>query len=46
MKLGMMLEVDETFTRIWLSRLSEVRIKVRIWPHSPFIAILYLAYWM
>jgi len=29
MKLGMMLEVDETFATIWLSRLSEVRVKVR-----------------
>jgi len=28
-KLGMMLEVDETFTTIWLSRSSEVRVKVR-----------------
>jgi len=33
--LGMMLEVDETFTR-WLSRSSEVRVKVRRWPQSPF----------
>jgi len=29
MKLGMMLEVDETFRKIWLSRSSEVRVKVR-----------------
>jgi len=28
MKLGMMLEVDETFTTIWLSTSSEVRVKV------------------
>jgi len=35
MKLGMMLEVDETFTTIWLSRSSEVRVKVRRWPQSP-----------
>jgi len=28
MKLGTMLEVDETFTTIWLSRWSEVRVKV------------------
>jgi len=33
MKLGMMLEVDEIFTTIWLSRSSEVR--VRRWPQSP-----------
>jgi len=32
MKLGMMLEVDETFTTIWLSRSS----KVRRWPQSPW----------
>jgi len=31
MKLGMMLEVDETFTSIWL----KVRVKVRGWPQSP-----------
>jgi len=35
MKLGMMLEVDETFTMIRLSRSSEVRVKVRRWPLSP-----------
>jgi len=35
MKLGMMLEVDETFTMIWVSRSSEVRVKVRRWPQSP-----------
>jgi len=29
-----MLEVDETFTTIWLSRSSKVRIKVRRWPQS------------
>jgi len=29
MKLGMMLEVNETFTMIWLSRSSEVRVMVR-----------------
>jgi len=34
MKLGMMLEVDETFMTIWLSRSSEVRVKVRRWPQS------------
>jgi len=34
MKLGMMIEVDETFTAIWLSRSSEVRVKVRRWPQS------------
>jgi len=37
MKLGMIiLEVDETFTTIWLLRSSEVRVKVRKWPQSPF----------
>jgi len=36
MKLGLMLVVDETFTTIWLSRSSKVRVKVRRWPHSPF----------
>jgi len=35
MKLGMMLDIDETFTTIWLSRSSEVRVKVRRWPQSP-----------
>jgi len=35
MKLGMMLEVNETFMTIWLSRSSEVRVKVRRWPQSP-----------
>jgi len=34
MKLGMMLEVNETFMTIWLSRSSEVRIKVRRWCQS------------
>jgi len=34
MKLGMMLEVDETFTTIWLSRSYEIRVKVRRWPQS------------
>jgi len=29
-------KVDETFTTIWLSRSSEVRVKVRRWPQSPF----------
>jgi len=42
MKLGVMLEVDETFTIIWLSRSSEVRVKVRRWPHSPFGTIFLL----
>jgi len=32
-------KVDEIFTRIWLSRSSEVRVKVRRWPQSPFGAI-------
>jgi len=35
MKLGMMLEVDETFRTIWLSSSSKVRVKVRRWPQSP-----------
>jgi len=35
MKLGMILEVDETFMTIWLSMSSEVRVKVRRWPQSP-----------
>jgi len=39
MKLGMMLEVDETFKTIWLSRSSEVRVKVRRWPQSPIRTI-------
>jgi len=30
-----MLEVDETFTTIWLSKSSEVSVKVRRWPQSP-----------
>jgi len=38
MKLGMMLEVDETFTTIWLSRSSEVR----RWPQSPIRTIFML----
>jgi len=36
MKLSVMLEVDEAFKMIWLSRSSEVRVKVRRWPQSPF----------
>jgi len=38
-----MLEVDETFTTIWLSRTSEVRVKVRRWLQSPIGAILPVA---
>jgi len=34
MKLGMMLDVDETFTTMRLSRSSEVNVKVRRWPQS------------
>jgi len=41
MKLGMMLEIDETFTTIWLSRPSEVRVKVRRWPQSPLGTIFH-----
>ena len=40
MKLGTMLEVDKTFLTIWLSRSSEVRVKVRRWPQSPIGTIL------
>ena len=36
----MILEVDETFTTKWLSRSSEVRVKVRRWPQSPIGTIL------
>jgi len=39
MKLGVMLEVDETSTTIWLSRSSEVRVKIRRWPQSPLMTI-------
>jgi len=39
-KLGTMLEVDETFTTIWLSRSSDVMVKVRRWPQSPIGTIL------
>jgi len=35
----MFVKVDETFTTIWLSRLSEVRVKVRRWPQSPIMTI-------
>ena len=35
MKLSMMLEVNETFTTIWHSRSSKVRVKVRRWLQSP-----------
>jgi len=45
MKLGMMLEVDETFTTIWLSRSSEVRVKVRRWPQSPIGTIFFSKFW-
>jgi len=41
MQLGMKLEVNETFTTIWLSRSSEIRVKVRRWPRSPIGTILY-----
>jgi len=36
-------KVGETFTMIWLSRSSEVRVKVRKWPQSPFGTIF--LYW-
>ena len=35
-------KVDETFTMIWLSRSSEIRVKVRRWPQSPFGTIFLL----
>jgi len=38
-----MLEVDETFTTIWLLRSSEVRVKVRRWPQSP-VGTIFCAY--
>jgi len=41
MKLGMMLEVDETFTKMWLSRSSEVRVKVRRSHQSPIGTIFW-----
>ena len=40
-----MLEVDKTFTMIWLSRSSEVRVKVRRWPQSPFGTIFSCMCW-
>jgi len=40
MKLGTMLDVDETFTTIWLSRSPEVRVNVRRWPQSPIRTIV------
>jgi len=43
MKLGTMLEVNETFTTIWLSRSSEVRVKVMRWSQSPFWTIFTLS---
>jgi len=36
-----MLDVDETFTTIWLSRSSKVRVKVRRWPQSPIRTIFW-----
>ena len=35
-------KVDETFTTIWLPRSSEVKVKVRRWPQSPFGTIFNL----
>jgi len=43
MKLGIMLDVDETFMTIWLSRSSKFRVKVRRWPQSPIGTILFLS---
>ena len=34
--------VDEKFTTIWLSRSSDVRVKVRRWPQSPIGTIIYI----
>jgi len=45
MKLGTMLEVDETLTTIWLSRSSKVRVKVRRWPQSP-VGTIFVSYCM
>jgi len=47
MKLGMMLEVDQTFMTIWLTRSSEVRVKVRRWPQSPIgtVFVYYVQIW-
>jgi len=41
MTFGTMLEVDEIFTTIWLSRSSKIRVKVRRWPQSPIGTIFY-----
>jgi len=40
--------VDETFTMIWLSRSSGVRVKVRRWPHSPIGTIfnVFVFFWI
>jgi len=40
-KVGMMLQVDETFTAMWLSGSS--RVKVRRWPQSPIGTIFWVA---
>jgi len=37
-------KVNETFTTIWLSRSSEVRVKVRRWPQSP-IGTIFQSCW-
>jgi len=44
MKLDRMLEVDESFTTIWLSTSSEVRVKLRRWPQSP-IGTIFNSIW-
>jgi len=46
MKLGIMLDVDETFTMIWLSRSSEIRVKVRRWPQSLVGTIFCIFGWL
>jgi len=42
MKLDMMLEVDETFMMIWLSRSTKVWVKVMRWPQSPIGTIFWV----
>ena len=40
------MEVDETFMTIWLSRSSEVRVKVRRLPQSPIGNIFNIYFWL
>jgi len=39
-------KVDETFMMIWLSRSSEVRVKVRRWPQSSIGTIFFTFFWV